>query len=187
MEIHIDSRGEVMFRRIIQIQMIAMMLLMSWAISDKACSQVPAPPAECTGDTHQIGGGVLENPIIVYGPCPCIGWDLSSNGSVHHYHLRVTQELFIDGISIPPVSVCLPAKNETFPIDVYAVPLIGTSVSPLSDTTYIRWEDLPTPTPTATATPTPPTPTPTPVVCYEERTIIVEVPPLEDGTCPVAP
>ncbi len=141
--------------------------------------------AECPPGNPIIGGNDPANPIIVTIPCPLIGWT-PSTGTVHHYHLRVDQEIYI---STPDsnsdcVEVCLPVKNQTLGIDVFAIPVTGTTPSPLSDTTYIRWQDPAPATPTPkTPTPKSPTPaTPSPLVCIVPTT--VQVTPLPGGQCP---
>lgn len=133
----------------------------------------------CTGTTVVLGGEVASDPIVVNSPCPCIEWD-ASTGDLSHYHLRVDGELYIDTVTlINNAEVCLPTKNQTLAIDVYGVPLVGTAVSPVSTTTYIRWQDAATPTP-VTPTPTPITPTPVtptpPVICYEMQEVEVPCP-----------
>lgn len=124
-------------------------------------NQVEAQEA-CSGvsDIRIEGGNDASDPIRVHTPCPCVGWD-TPTGVVSHYHLRLDGEIYLN----TPIGggtqykVCLLTKDVILAVDLYAVPLIGTSPSPLSDTTYIRWEDR---------------------VC--EQTIIV--PPNPDGSCP---
>ena len=139
--------------------------------------------AACAGVNVIANGNDAADPIIVNEACNCIGWGLPIGVTVFHYHLRIDGELYASTIiNETSVEVCLPAKDQTLAIDVYASLKDTIVVSPVSDTTYIRWQDSATPTPVTPtpATPTPATPTPAtpppPVVCYETQEVEVPCP-----------
>lgn len=137
-------------------------------------------PAEaaCAGVNVIANGNDAADPIVVNEACQCIGWDLPTGITVFHYHLRIDGDAYASTIiDETSIEVCLPTKDQTLAIDVYASLKDTIVVSPVSDTTYIRWQDSATPTPATPtpATPTPVTPTP-PVICYETQEVEVPCP-----------
>ena len=123
-----------------------------------SAAQADCPPGELP--TVIIGGNTVGDPILTNDPCPCVGWD-ASTGAVSHYHLRIDGSYYIE-TPIPRVEVCLPAKNTSFGLDVYAVAQDEAAISQVSATTYVEWQDR---------------------IC--EVVTVETVPPNVDGTCPV--
>jgi hypothetical protein len=124
------------------------------------CVKTAQAQEPCTGETIVLGGETAEAPIVVRTSCPCIAWSPSVDFTVHHYHLRVDGTLYASTTTDETqISVCLPAKDQAFGIDVRAVSVNNEPDSPASETTYVRWEDL---------------------ICTQT----VTVPPNADGTCP---